>query len=115
MLSSAIGLTMRLYSLTNTLGNSLSSLEASTGQCWFPLPYRSFSGPIVDLSASIIGVLFRKFFPVSISSRMSPTSSSIKLLVFDFILSSLIHLELSFVQIDKYKIYLNSSTCSHPA
>jgi hypothetical protein len=53
------------------------------------------------------GVLFRNFFPpVPISSRLFPTFSSISFSVSGFMWSSLIHLDLSSVQINK-----NVSNC----
>ena len=58
---------------------------------------------IVVLGTCVIGVLFRKSFPVSVHSRLLPFFffSQIQgvLSYVDFIL---IHLELSFVQGDKY-------------
>ena len=56
----------------------------------------------VDLSAWAISVLFRKSYPVPMSSRPSPTLSSIRFNVSQFMLRTLIQLELSFVQGDKY-------------
>jgi hypothetical protein len=56
---------------------------------------------ILGLTAQAIGVLFRNFSPVPISSRLFPTFSSISSSVSGFTLSSLIHLDLSFVQGDK--------------
>ena len=57
---------------------------------------------ILYLRAWAIGVLFRKFPPVPMSSRLFPTFSSIRFSVSGFMLRSLIHLDLSFVQGDKY-------------
>ena len=63
--------------------------------------------PFVNcLTAQAIDVLFRNFSPVPISLRLSPTFSSINFSVFGFMLSSLIHLDLSFVQ-----GYKNGSIC----
>jgi hypothetical protein len=56
---------------------------------------------IPDLTAQAIGVLFRNFSPMPISSRLFPTSSSISFSVSGFMWSSLIHLDLSFVRGDK--------------
>jgi hypothetical protein len=56
---------------------------------------------ILDLIAQAIAVLFRIFSPVPISSRLFPTSSFISFSVSGFMWSSLIHLDLSFVQGDK--------------
>jgi hypothetical protein len=56
---------------------------------------------ILDLIAQAIAVLFRNLFPVPISLRLFPTFSSIHFRVSGFMWSSLIHLDLSFVQGDK--------------
>jgi hypothetical protein len=56
---------------------------------------------ILDLAAQATGVLFRNFSPVPISLRLFPTCSSISFNVSGFMWSSLIHLDLSFVQGDK--------------
>jgi hypothetical protein len=56
---------------------------------------------IVDLRVKAIGVLFRKFSPVPMCSRLFPTFSSISFSVSGFMWKSLIHLDLSFVQGDK--------------
>jgi hypothetical protein len=56
---------------------------------------------VLDLTAQAIAVLFRNFSPVPICSRLSTTFSSINVIVSSFMWSSLIHLELSFVQGDK--------------
>ena len=67
------------------------------------MPYRSFSvlwGPIYWLliSAWATDLLFRKLSPVQMSSRLFPTSRSVlRFIVSGFILSSFIHLNLSFV------------------
>jgi hypothetical protein len=61
---------------------------------------------ILDLTAQAIAVLFRNFSPVTISSRFFPTFSSISFSVSGLMWSSLIHLDLSFVQGDK-----NGSIC----
>jgi hypothetical protein len=61
---------------------------------------------ILDLTAQAIVVQFRNFSPVPISSRLSPTFSSISFSVSGFIWSSLIHLDLSYIQGDK-----NGSFC----
>jgi hypothetical protein len=53
---------------------------------------------ILDLIAQAIAGLFRNFSPVPISSRLFPTFSSINFSVSGFMWSSLIHLDLSFVQ-----------------
>jgi hypothetical protein len=56
---------------------------------------------ILDLKAQAIAVLFRNFSLVPISSRLLPTFSSISFSVFCFTWSSLIHLDLRFVQGNK--------------
>ena len=56
---------------------------------------------IFDLIAQAIALLFRNFSPVPISSRVFPTFSSINFSVSGFMWSSVIHLDLSFVQGDK--------------
>ena len=48
------------------------------------------------------------------SSRQFPTFSSIRFSVSDFMLRSLIHLDLNCVQDDSYGSNLDSSTCRHP-
>jgi hypothetical protein len=61
---------------------------------------------ILDLTAQATATLFRNFSHVPISSRLSPTFSSISFSVYGFLWRSLIHLDLSFVQGDK-----NGSIC----
>jgi hypothetical protein len=56
---------------------------------------------IPDLTVQAIAVLFRNFSPVPVSSRLFPTFSSISFSVSGFIWSSLIHIDLSFVQGDR--------------
>ena len=56
---------------------------------------------ILDLTAQAIAILFRNISPVSISSRFFPTFSCINLNASHFMWSSLIHIDLSFVQGDK--------------
>jgi hypothetical protein len=56
---------------------------------------------IVDLRVWAIGVLFRNLSSVPMRSRVCPTFSSMIFSVSGFILRSLIHLDLSFVQGDK--------------
>ena len=58
---------------------------------------------ILDLTAQAIAVLFRNFPPVSLSLRLFPTFSSINFSVSGFMWRSLIHLDLSFVQGDKWE------------
>jgi hypothetical protein len=53
---------------------------------------------ILDLTAQAIALLFRNLSPVPISSRLFPTFSSISFTASGFMWSSLIHLDLSFVQ-----------------
>lgn len=57
---------------------------------------------ILDLKAWAIGVLFGNLSAVSMSSRVFPTFSSMWFSVSGFMLRSLMHLGLSFVQDDKY-------------
>jgi hypothetical protein len=54
---------------------------------------------ILDLITQAIAVLFRIFFPLPISLRVFPTFSSISFSVSGFMWSSLVHLDLSFVQV----------------
>jgi hypothetical protein len=61
---------------------------------------------ILDFTVQAIGVLFRNFPPVPISSRPFLTFYSISFSVSGFMWSSLIHLDLSFVQGNK-----NRSIC----
>jgi hypothetical protein len=73
---------------------------------------------ILDLTAQAIAVLFRKFSPVPISSRIFPTFSSINFNVSDHMWRSLIHLDWSLVQGDKngtIRILLhdNRQLCQH--
>jgi hypothetical protein len=65
---------------------------------------------IVNLSASVIGVLFRKLSPVTRHAELFRCS------VFDFMLRLLIYLDLSFVQDDRYEslcIHLHAHIESH--
>jgi hypothetical protein len=55
---------------------------------------------ILDLTVQAIGVVFKNFSTMPICSRISPTLSSILFSVSGFMQSSLIHLDLSFVQGD---------------
>jgi hypothetical protein len=57
---------------------------------------------VVDFSACVNGVMFRKSFLLLRSSRLLPSFSSIRFSVFSFMLRSLVHLELSSVQGGKY-------------
>jgi hypothetical protein len=57
---------------------------------------------IVDLRARVIGILFKKLFPLPMSSWLFPTFSSIRFSVSGFMLRFLIYLDLSFVQSDEY-------------
>ena len=73
---------------------------------------------ILDLTAQTIAVLFRNYSPVHISSRLFPTSSSINISVSGFMWTSLIHLDLSFVQGDKngsihILLHDNHQLCQH--
>ena len=60
---------------------------------------------IVDLCVYANGVLFKKSPPVPVSSSLFFTFSSSRFSVSGLMLRSLIHLELSFVQMDKYDIF----------
>ena len=68
---------------------------------------------IVDLRVCTLGILFRKFSPVTISAKLFPNLSSVRFSVLVLMLRSLIHLELSFVQGDVC-LCLHSSICRHP-
>uniref|UniRef100_A0A8C6GC43 Uncharacterized protein n=1 Tax=Mus spicilegus TaxID=10103 RepID=A0A8C6GC43_MUSSI len=73
---------------------------------------------ILDLTAQAIAVLFRNFSLVPISSRLSPTFSSISFSVSGFMWSSLIHLDLTLVQGDRYGsihilLHDNLQLCQH--
>ena len=57
---------------------------------------------IVALSVCATGVIFRKWSPVTMPSRLLPTFSSARFSVVRFILRFLIHLDLSFVHGDRY-------------
>jgi hypothetical protein len=57
---------------------------------------------ILDLTAQVMAVLFRNFSPVPIFSWLFPTFNSMSFSVSGFMLNSLIHLDLSFVQGEKY-------------
>ena len=54
------------------------------------------------LSVCAAGVIFRKWFPVTMHFSVFPTFSSIRFSVSGFMLRSLIHLDLSFVHGDRY-------------
>jgi hypothetical protein len=58
---------------------------------------------ISDLSACANSVLFRNTFSVPVSSRLFHVFSSIRFSVSGFMLRSLIHLELIFVQGDEHR------------
>jgi hypothetical protein len=67
------------------------------------------------LTAQAIAVLFRNFSPLPIYSRLFSTISSVSFSVSGFMWSSLIHLDLSFVQGDKngsIHIILHANTTS---
>jgi hypothetical protein len=73
---------------------------------------------IPNLKAQPTAFLFKNFSPVHISSRLFPTFSSVSFRVSGFIWSSLIHLDLSFVQGEKngaIRILLhdNCQLCQH--
>ena len=66
------------------------------------LSFRSSHLFIDSLIVCAAGVLLRKWSPVPISCRLLPTISSIMFKVDRLMLMSLIHLDLSFVQGDRY-------------
>ena len=73
---------------------------------------------ILDLTMQAIAVLFRNFPPVPISSRLFPTFSPINFNVSGFMCSSLIHLDLRFVQGYKngsihFLLHDNFQLCQH--
>jgi len=57
---------------------------------------------IVDLSARAVGVLFRKSSPVPMHSRLLHTFPSIRFSVFSSVLMPWVHLDLRFMQGDRY-------------
>jgi hypothetical protein len=65
---------------------------------------------IVDLRALAIGVLFRKFHSVPMSSRLLPTFSSIRFSIFGFKLRSLIQMDLSFGKVGSIFIFLHTDS-----
>ena len=65
--------------------------------------FMRFHLSVVDLRVWAICVLFRDLSPVPMHSKVFPTFSSMKFSVSSFMLSSLVHLDLSFVQDDKYR------------
>jgi hypothetical protein len=71
---------------------------------------------ILDLTAQAIAVLYRNFSPVPISSRVLPTFSSINFSVSGFLWSSLVHLDLNFVQeirMDQFTfLYMITASCA---
>jgi hypothetical protein len=73
---------------------------------------------IHDLNAQVIAVLFRNFPPVPMTSRVFPTLSFINFNVSGLMWSSLIHLNVSFVQGDKngsihILLHDNLQMCQH--
>jgi hypothetical protein len=65
------------------------------------------------MNHGVICVLYSKLLHMSMSSMLVQTFCSIIFSVFHFMLKSLIHLELSFVEGEK-EIYWHSSTCIYP-
>ena len=59
--------------------------------------FRRFHLLIVSLSVCATGVIFRKWSPVPICSRLLLTFSSVSFSVTEFMLRPLLHLDLSFV------------------
>ena len=73
---------------------------------------------IVSLSVCAAGVIFRKWSPVPMHSSVLPTFSSMRFSVVDFMLRSLIHLNLSFVHGDRYGsifilLHVDIQLCQH--
>jgi hypothetical protein len=73
---------------------------------------------ILDLTPQAIAILFRNMSPRPISLQFFLTFSSISFSVSDFMWSSLIHLDLSFVQVDKngsihILLHDNCQLCQH--
>ena len=66
------------------------------------LSFRRFHLFIVALSVCATGVIFSKWFPVHMLSRLLTTFSSIRFSVVGFILRYLIHLDLNLVHGDEY-------------
>jgi hypothetical protein len=65
---------------------------------------------IVGLTTYPTHAMFRKYLSLLINSALFPTLSFTTFRAYGHMMMSLVHLELSFVQDDKY---LHSSTCSH--
>jgi hypothetical protein len=57
---------------------------------------------IAGLSAFTIRVLFKKLFPVTNHSMLFPNLFSIRISISEFMMKTLIHLDLSFIQGYKY-------------
>ena len=68
---------------------------------------------ILDLKEKIIGVLFRKIPPVTMSSRLFPSFFSISLNMSGFMWRSMIHMDLSSVQEDNGSIHILLHTDLH--
>ena len=98
----------RLLFCLLTVSFSLQKLFSFTRSCLL----------IVDLSAYAIGALFRKLSPVPMHSRVFLIFSSIMFSVSGFMLRSLIHLDSSFVQGNRYGsicifIHADIQLCQH--
>lgn len=85
--SHSVGCCMVWMMVSFTLQKLLSSMKSSL--------------LIVDLSACVNGVLFKKSFLVLVTSRLFPTFYSIRFNVSGLMLSSLIYLDFSSLQVDK--------------
>ena len=66
----------------------------------------------VDFSVFTIGDLISKLSPVPVSKKVFPTFFSIKVSISGLILRSLIQLDLSFVQDDRYGFFYAFRDCS---
>ena len=66
------------------------------------LSFRRYQLIIVALSVCATGVIFRKWFPLLIHSRLLPTFLSMRFSVTGVMVRYLIHLDLSFTHEDKY-------------
>ena len=64
--------------------------------------FMKFHLSIVDLRARTIVILFTKLSPIPMHSRLLPSFSSIRFSVSGFMLRSLIHLDLRFMQGNNY-------------
>ena len=102
-----------ILDISPLLDMGLVILSSQSEGCWFVLSTMPFALQkpcsfmrthlsILDLRAWAIEVLFRKFTPVPMSSRLFSNFSSIRFTVSGFMLRFLIRFNLRFVQGDKY-------------